>query len=228
MNDKKIAVFFDCDNINAEYIDDVFNELANIGEVIIRQAIKDWSSPHHRKHWKKELLEEHGIEPIQVFPYKAGKNTADLRIVRGVMEIMTSSVVDTIAIVSGDSDFIDLARTIKSKGFTAVGFGESSTKDPIRKSYSKFFELPVKVLNKKIDTKDPISLLKDAIENQKDENGFAYVSKIGSYLQNKNSSFIATNYGAKTWGCIIKKYDNYFEYTYADSKRSAMIVKINT
>lgn len=40
MNDKKIAVFFDCDNINAKYIDDVFNELANIGEVIIRQAIK--------------------------------------------------------------------------------------------------------------------------------------------------------------------------------------------
>lgn len=139
---------------------------------------------------------------------------------------MTSSVVDTVAIVSGDSDFIDLARTIKSKGFTAIGFGESITKDPIRNSYSKFFELPVKIKNKKIDTKDPISLLKDAIENQKDESGYAYVAQIGSYLQNKNSSFNAKNYGANTWGDIIKKYDNYFEVTYADSKKSAMIVKL--
>lgn len=225
MNDKKIAVFFDCDNINAKHIDDVFNELAKVGEVIIRQAIKDWTSPHH-KDWNQRLLEEYGIEPIQVFPYKAGKNTADLRILRGVMEIMTSSVVDTIAIVSSDSDFIDLARTIKSKGFTAIGFGDSMTKAPIRSNYSDFFELPIKVKNKKIDIKDPVSLLKGAIDNQKDENGFAYASNIGSYLQRKNSSFNAKNYGANTWGDIIKKYDNYFEIAYADSKKSAMIVKI--
>jgi hypothetical protein len=225
VNNKKIALFFDCDNISAKCVDDVFNELANIGEVIIRQAIKDWTSPHH-KDWNKKLLEKYGIEPIQVFSYKTGKNTADLRIVRGAMEIMSSSVVDTVAIVSGDSDFIDLARTIKSKGFTAIGFGESTIKEPIRNSYSKFFELPLKVNNKKIDTKDPVSLLKDAIKNQNDENGYVYVAQIGSYLQNKDSSFNAKNYGANSWGDIIKKYDNYFEVSYADSKRSAMIVKV--
>lgn len=219
MNDKKIALFFDCDNINAKYVDDVFNELANIGEVIIRQAVKDWN---------QKLLEEHGIEPIQVFPYKAGKNTADLRIVRGAMEIMTSSAVNTIAIVSGDSDFIDLARTIKSQGFTSIGFGESSTKDPIRNSYSKFFELPINLKTKKVNAKDPVSLLKDAIRNQKDENGFAFVSRIGSYLLNKNSSFNAKNYGGNTWGDIIKKHKDKFEIDYSDSRRSSMIVRIKS
>lgn len=226
MNDKKIALFFDCENINAKYIDDVFNELANIGEVIIRQAVKDWSSPQH-KSWNQELLEEYGVEAIQVFPYKSGKNTVDLRIVRGAMDIMTSSVVDTIAIVSGDSDFIDLARTIKSKGFTAVGFGESTTKNPIRNSYSKFFELPATIKSKKIDIKNAVSLLKDAIDKQKNENGYAYVSQVGSYLLNKSSSFNAKNYGGNTWGDIIKRHKDVFEIDYSDSNRSTMIVKLN-
>ena len=40
INDKKIAVFFDCENISSKYLDEIFFELAKSGEVMIRQAYK--------------------------------------------------------------------------------------------------------------------------------------------------------------------------------------------
>ena len=39
-NDKKIAIFFDCENISANHVPSIFDELANYGEVIIKQSFK--------------------------------------------------------------------------------------------------------------------------------------------------------------------------------------------
>ena len=36
MKEKKIAVFFDCENISANHVPSIFDELANYGEVIIK------------------------------------------------------------------------------------------------------------------------------------------------------------------------------------------------
>ena len=86
-NDKKIAIFFDCENISANHVSSIFDELAKHGEVIIKQSFKDWSSSND-KSWNQELHEEFAIEPIQVFKSKSAKNSSDLRIQRAVMEIM--------------------------------------------------------------------------------------------------------------------------------------------
>lgn len=51
---KKIAVFFDCDNISSKYLKDIFNKLANIGDVIISQAYTDWGS-RNMKSWKEQV-----------------------------------------------------------------------------------------------------------------------------------------------------------------------------
>ena len=48
MQNKKIAVFFDCENISATYVSSIFEELAKYGEVIIRQAFRDWGSSSNR------------------------------------------------------------------------------------------------------------------------------------------------------------------------------------
>ena len=87
MKEKKIAVFFDCENISANHVPSIFDELANYGEVIIKQSFKDWCSSNN-KSWNQELHEEFAIEPIQVFKSKSAKNSSDLRIQRAVMEIM--------------------------------------------------------------------------------------------------------------------------------------------
>ena len=120
MKEKKIAVFFDCENISANHVPSIFDELANYGEVIIKQSFKDWSSSNN-KSWNQELHEEFAIEPIQVFKSKSAKNSSDLRIQRAVMEIMNKKNIDIIVLVSSDSDFRDLAMSIRADNFEAIG-----------------------------------------------------------------------------------------------------------
>ena len=136
-NDKKIAIFFDCENISAKYISSIFDELANYGEVIIKQSFKDWSSSNN-KSWSQELHEEFAIEPIQVFKSKSAKNSSDLRIQRAVLEIMNKKNIDIIVLVSSDSDFRDLAMSIRSDNFEAIGFGDLKTPKSLRNAYSIF------------------------------------------------------------------------------------------
>jgi len=223
MKEQKIAIFFDCENISAKYVEEIFNELANIGEVIVRHAVKDWSNSQ-QQFWDNSILEKFAIEPIQVFT-SASKNTSDLRIVRGVMEILSNPAVNTIVLVSSDSDFRDLAMTIKSKGISVIGFGEEKTPDRLRDVYSTFFELPIKKRKINKSKASAINILKDAIENCKGEDDYALVSYIGTYLNNKNASYNANNFGAKRWGDIIKDNLDVFEISYKDTNKSTMIVK---
>lgn len=224
MIDKKIAVFFDCENVSSKYASEIFDELANHGEVTIRQAYKDWSS-NHNKSWD-EQLHKFAIKPIHTVSNTLGKNVSDFQIVIDIMNTIHSSKVDIIVIVSSDSDFTGLSIEIKSKGFEVIGFGESKTNDSFRNACSKFIELPIKVKTSVKDNSDVLVLLKDGINKTKSNNGYALVSKIGSYLINKNASFNAKNHGANTWGDIYKQYQDIFEIDYKDSKKSAMIVRL--
>ncbi len=224
MNNKKIAVFFDCENISSKYVSDIFDELANYGEVTIRQAYKDWGSDQSKK-WN-EQISKFAIKQIQVKSHSASKNVSDFQIVIDVMNTMHTSKVNIIVLVSSDSDFTSLAIEVKSKGFEVFGFGESKTPEALRNAYSIFIDLPTN--NKPSINKEDelLSLLKDAIEKTKSDNGYALISQVGSYLGRKNASYNAKNYGANTWGDILKEYPEYFEIDYQDLRKSTIIVRI--
>lgn len=224
MINKKIAVFFDCENISSKYVSDIFDELANYGEVTIRQAYKDWGS-NQNKGWD-EQIPKFAIKPIQVTSHSSSKNVSDFQIVIDIMNTMHISNVDIIVIVSSDSDFTSLAIEIKSKGFEVFGFGEIKTPESLRNAYSTFIELPTSNQSSIKNESNLLSLLKDAVEKTKSDNGYALISQVGNYLGRKNASYNAKNYGANTWGDIFKKYTNYFEIDYLDSKKSAIVVRI--
>ena len=224
MNNKKIAVFFDCENMSSKYVNDIFDELANYGEVTIRQAYKDWGS-NHNKGWI-EQIPKFAIKQIQTISHTSGKNVSDFQIVIDVMNTMHTSKVDIIVLVSSDSDFTSLAIEIKSKGFEVFGFGESKTPEPLRNAYSTFIKLPTKDKSTVNDKMHLLALLKDAINKTKSDNGYALVSQIGNYLINKNASYNAKNFGVNTWGEIFNNYVDYFEIDYKDTRKSAMVVRI--
>ncbi len=221
MNDKKIALFIDCENISPKYIDDIFNELANYGEVIIRQAYRNYVK--NNKNWESILM-KYAIKPIQTIFNINSKNISDFQIVIDVMNTIYNSKIDIIVLASSDSDFTSLAIEIKSKGVEVIGFGEHKTPEALKNAYSIFIELPVGGSIKEDDTLKEI--LKDAIENTCNDSGFSLVSQIGSYLKNKNSSYHAKNFGKNTWGEIFKMYPKDFEIDYKDTKKSTLIVKI--
>lgn len=221
MKDNKIAVFFDCENISSRYVDEIIDELAKIGEVIIKKAYHNWRE-NSSIHWD-DKLKEFAIDAIQVFPNITGKNAADSKLIIDVMNTIYQSGINTICIVSNDSDFTTLASEIKSKGIASIGFGEKKTPESLRKAYSTFYELPVKKKIKNI----AISLLLEAINETKDEDEYVNIASVTNYLSNKDSSFIPQNYGYKKWADLIKEETHYFIYEYRKNN-STLMVKENS
>lgn len=221
MNDKKIALFLDCENISPKYIDDIFNELANYGEVIIRQAYRNYVNNNKNL---ESILMKYAIKPIQTIFNINSKNISDFQIVIDVMNTIYNSKIDIIVLASSDSDFTSLAIEVKSKGVEVIGFGEQKTPETLKKAYSKFIELP---LGGSIKEEDSLKkILKDAIKNTCNDSGFSSVSEIGTYLKNKNSSYRAKDFGKNTLGKVFRMYPKDFEIYYKDTKKGKLIVKI--
>ncbi len=217
MKDNKIAVFFDCENISSRYVDEIIDELAKVGEVIIKKAYHNWRE-NSSVNWD-DKLKEFAIDAIQVFPNIAGKNAADSKLIIDVMNIIYQSRINTVCIVSSDSDFTVLASEIKSKGISSIGFGEKKTPESLRKAYTTFYELPVKKKNKN----RAISLLLQAINDTKNEDDYVNISIVTNYLSNKDSSFIPQNYGYKKWSDLIKEETSYFIYEYKNNNSTLMV-----
>lgn len=225
-NDKKIAVFFDCENISAKYVQDIFDDLANYGEVIIKKAYIDWSSQKPNGEWRLKV-QEFALDPIQVFPNISQKNATDIKIVIDVMNTMVSSKSNIIALVTSDSDFTDLAKDIKAKGIEALGYGEKKTPSALRKAYSTFIQIPISGdCSLEEGKEDILTLLKEAVITTRGDNDYALISQVGSYLKNKESSLIAKNFGGRTWGDIFKKYPKIFELSHLNNQKSVATVRI--
>ncbi|AFI03311.1 NYN domain-containing protein [Helicobacter cetorum] len=228
--ENKIAVFFDCENVSAKHVDFVFNDLQNRGEVIIRQSFKDWDSnlePNSTKAWDRKLHEKFAIEPIQVFS-KTGKNSCDLRIQRAILETINQDHIDTIALVSSDGDFRDLIITVKSKGFNIIGFGESKAPACFCDAYTTFINLEKQ---KPIQQDEEIlEVIKNTIEENKQDDGTMLVSILGCILQRKNASYIAKNFGSNSWGEFLKKYKDIFEIKFVskhdNGNKDTLVVKV--
>ncbi len=225
--ENKIAVFFDCENISAEHVDFVFNKLQNYGEVIIRQSFRDWEQ-ESTKPWDRKLHEKFAIEPIQVFS-KTRKNFCDLRIVRAILEAINEKQIDTIALVSSDSDFRDLVIAVKSKGFHIIGFGESKTPDWMRNTYTTFINLEQQRSIQDKQSPEIIEIIKNTIETNKQDDGYMFVSNLGSLLKNKNG-YTAKNFNSNSWGEFLKKHDDIFETKSIskkdDGRKDTLAVKI--
>ena len=75
MSNKKIAVFFDCENISSIYVKEIFDELANYGEVVIRRAYANWANSN--KSWN-DKIHKFTIESIRMWT-KSITNTIRIR-----------------------------------------------------------------------------------------------------------------------------------------------------
>ena len=219
-SENKIAVFFDCENLSVNYLDKVYSELNSFGKVIISKAYSNWNNNRNKK-WRDKLA-DYAIEQIQ--PNTSDKNSSDIKITIDVMKTICDKKVNSIALVTSDSDFTSLAIEVKSQGYQVIGLGESKAPKSLRNAYTSFIELS----SEEKDLEDEsilIERLKDAIEIKKDNRGYALIADIGDYLK-KNFSLNASQYGSSKWGEVFKKYSKYFDIDYKDEKKSVIMVKV--
>jgi len=229
---KRIALLIDCDNVSHNSIEGVLEELAKYGMVNVRHAHGDWNNPL-LSGWI-ERLQPHAIRPMQQFAYTKGKNATDAAMIIDAMDLLYSNSVDAFALMTSDSDFTPLVLRIHESGLPVYGFGEKKTPKPFVDACSPFIytenlipeqeekSSPIKKPEKKTRNelrKDTslVKLLRTAVEQSSEDDGWALMNKVGSYIAN-NSSFSAINYGYKKLGDLIRATELFDEEMRNDGK----------
>jgi len=215
---KRIALLIDCDNVSYNSIEGVLEELAKYGMVNVRHAHGDWNNPL-LSGWI-DKLHPNAIRPMQQFAYTKGKNATDSAMIIDAMDLLYSDHIDAFALMTSDSDFTPLVLRILESGLPVYGFGEKKTPKPFVDACSPFIYTENLIVEQegkpntiqKSEKMSKIKLRKDtnllkllrtAVEQSSEDDGWALMSKVGNYISN-NSSFSAINYGYKKLGDLIR------------------------
>ena len=214
----RIALLIDCDNVSHASIEGVLQELAKYGTVNVRHAHGDWNS-RNLVGWR-ERLQPNAIRPIQQFAYTTGKNATDSAMIIDAMDLLYSKTVDAFALMTSDSDFTPLVMRMLESGFSVYGFGEKKTPPPFVQACSQFiytenleaepsedhgtvFRVTKKTRNELRGDTGLVRLLRTAVEQSAEDDGWAHLSRVGHYISN-NSSFSPVNYGYKKLSDLIR------------------------
>ena len=219
---KRIALLIDCDNVSHNSIEGVLEELAKYGSVNVRHAHGDWNNPS-LSGWR-ERLHPHAIRPMQQFAYTKGKNATDSAMIIDAMDLLYSGNVDAFALMTSDSDFTPLVLRLLESGFPVYGFGEKKTPQPFVDACSPFIyteNLIPPEDDRKTGKKSQsarktktqlrsdtalVKLLRTAVEQSSEDDGWANMSQVAQYISN-NSSFSSINYGYKKISDLVRVTD---------------------
>lgn len=209
LTERQIAVLIDLENISLNSIQWLFDQISDVGRIIVKRAYAEWSIEAN----KHDQLLELGIEAIPlVRSTSGGKNASDIRLAIEAVDLQFTSPVDTFVIVSSDSDFVPLVSKLRSAGKTVFGAGEEK-KAPktLVKSCDRYFYLDqdreVNKIEREKSTvrmKEAQDLVRRAVEASIDEHGRVVGSKLHQTILRLDPSFDYNLYGYSTFRKFIE------------------------
>lgn len=238
MQDHKLAVLIDADNVPYANVKEMLEEISKSGTPTVKRIYGDWTKPH-LSGWKNVLL-ENAITPVQQYSYTTGKNSSDSALIIDAMDILYSEKVTGFCIVSSDSDFTRLATRLREAGMIVIGIGEKKTPQPFIAACNKFIYIEIlkpkdkeednltleksvvkhkaKPTQKAIDKVDrqTIKMIVDSVDDLADETGWTFLASLGSFISKKKPDFDPRNYGFNKLYDLVK-YINKFEIDERDS-----------
>lgn len=203
---KNIALLIDADNSPSSKIEFIVSELATYGVVNIRKAYGNWNK-RSLKGWAN-LLHEYAIQPIQYFDLVKGKNATDMALLIDAMDILYTKDIQSFCLVSSDCDFTPLIMRLREDGKQVIGFGGKNTPSPFISSCTKFLYLEEEDTGRAsaqikadsvVQLKQNAKLMKtlrSAVKSAEDEDGWARLGPVGSYISNQGP-FDHRTYGFK-------------------------------
>ncbi len=209
--DYRIALLIDADNISSSYLDIIINEANKHGKITQARIYGDWSQ-ERLKNWKSQA-DKYSLTYVQQYANLSNKgNVTDFSLVIDAMDILYSNKVNAFCIVSSDSDFTKLIIRLKEDNMYLIGMGESKTPEVLVNTYERFYyldkildELQPKTQKNKdtnggslITKKETIiKALKEIIDDNLEDDGWAYWSIVADQLRKKYPGFDPINYGLK-------------------------------
>jgi uncharacterized LabA/DUF88 family protein len=215
---RRLALLIDGDNASPADIVGVLAEIAKYGRLTLKRIYGDWAN-QNLAGWRN-VLAEHSITPIQQPRYTVGKNATDTAMVIDAMDILYGGRIEGFCIVSSDSDFTRLASRLRESGQVVYGFGERKTPKPFVAACDKFIYVDIlsgPQAQEKADTRgdaqklkgdrELMSLLRSAIEESDDEDGWSNLSLVGKQISSQKPDFDPRHYGFSKLSSLIKAID---------------------
>ena len=217
MQDLKLAILIDADNISPKYVKVILDEAASFGVAACKRIYGDWSDVR-LKSWKDALL-NNSIIPIQQYSYTTGKNATDSAMIIDAMDLLYSGNLDGFCIVSSDSDFTRLAARLREAGKLVIGMGESKALGPFVKACDQFKYLDLILDHGEADgapavpaaeagaaagddtaiNRESIGRIIDGmIDEMDDGTGWVRTSRVGDQLIKRYPDFDVRNFGSKS------------------------------
>ncbi len=200
MNEPRVAVLIDADNVSGDHASAVLEEAGQQGRVIIRRIYGDWTENALKK-WKR-VLADLAIAPVQQFQNTVGKNATDSALIIDAMDLLHSDSAEVFCLVSSDADFTRLASRLREAAHVVVGIGQKKTPKPFVNACDRFIFIEnltrkPRAGNSKQAAVEPeaAELLERAFDDVENEDGLAYLGGLGSALLKLDPSFDSRTYG---------------------------------
>lgn len=207
---KRLAVLIDADNAQPSIIAELMSEIAKLGSAIVKRIYGDFTS-QNLKSWST-AARDHSIQPIQQFQNTVGKNASDSALIIDAMDLLHTKKFDGFCIVSSDSDFTRLATRVREDGLLVFGFGEKKTPKSFVAACDRFIyteilrDRPTGAAKSTAKIKDSrlLALLKDAVEDSDDDDGWAALNVIGQLLNKRRPDFDTRSFGYRNLSSLVE------------------------
>lgn len=134
---KRVAILIDAENVYPTHAEQIFEKAESLGTIVHKEiygaaaAINMWISP----------VLKYVIHTNLSIRTTKGKNTSDIALAIGAMDILMKGNIDYMIIVSSDSDFSTLAVRLRSSNVTVVGMGSDAVNPLWKVACSDFVTL---------------------------------------------------------------------------------------
>ena len=132
-----IAILIDAENVLPAHADLIFSHAQSLGTITHKEifgaasALTSWVAP----------VLKYAIHPNLTIKAAKGKNSSDIALVIGAMDLLVAGDIDTAIIASSDSDFSALSVRLRNAGIEVVGMGTDKANALWRTACSSFVVL---------------------------------------------------------------------------------------
>lgn len=200
MPDDQVGVLIDFENVGSANLHNLFDQLSEVGRIIVKRAYADWTKIPR----KGEEMMELGVESRHYFRMSgSGKNASDICLAIDAIDLLHRTPIDTFVIVSSDTDFVPLVSTLRGSGKTVIGAGHRGVvSSALVHSCDRFIYLDdgksaqrdTSALSKQAD-----QLLRRAMDTSVDEQGLVVAAKLHNTMKRMDPSFDYRTLGYRTF-----------------------------
>ena len=132
-----LAILIDAENVLPSHADLIFSHAASLGTITGKEI---YGAASALTAWVAPVL-KYAIHPNLTIKAAKGKNSSDIALVIGAMDLLIAHKPDAVIIASSDSDFSALSVRLRNAGVEVIGMGTEKANELWRAACSTFVVL---------------------------------------------------------------------------------------